>query len=143
MSLATANPQAQYPPAYLRFVEQFNAEAFWESHETLEGSWRQNGSLFYKALIIYASAFVHAQRGNPIGIQKQLAKAVRYLEAFRPHYLGVDVDGLLAHAAVCRQLAEQAAQSADPQSAARHIPRIRIALQPMWVHGTEAELAAR
>ena len=69
-------------------MELFNQEAFWESHEVLEGPWRETGSDFYHGLILYASAFVHVQRGNPHGIGAQLVKAERFLQEFRPAYLG-------------------------------------------------------
>lgn len=64
----------------------------------LEGAWRETGSDFYHGLILYASAFVHVQRGNRHGIAAQLAKAGRFLNEFRPGYLGVDVEALLSHA---------------------------------------------
>ena len=67
------------PQALHRFLELFNAREYWESHEVLEGPWREWGSDFYQGLILYASAFVHAQRGNPRGIRAQLEKAERKL----------------------------------------------------------------
>src|SRR5690606_41977082 len=91
-----------FPGAYLRFIQLFNAGKYWESHEVLESPWRENRSRFYRGIIIYASAFVHAQRGNPRGVRKQLLKARRYLEAYRPHYLGIDVDRLQIGRASCR-----------------------------------------
>ena len=35
---------APFPSALEAFVELFNQEAFWESHEVLEGPWRENGA---------------------------------------------------------------------------------------------------
>ncbi len=58
---------APFPTALEAFVELFNQEAFWESHEVLEGPWRETRSDFYHGLILYASAFVHVQRGIPTG----------------------------------------------------------------------------
>ena len=42
------------PQALHRFLELFNAREYWESHEVLEGPWREGGSDFYQGLILYA-----------------------------------------------------------------------------------------
>lgn len=129
-----------YPGAYLRFIQLFNAGKYWESHEVLESPWRENRSRFYRGIIIYASAFVHAQRGNPRGVRKQLLKARRYLEAYRPHYLGIDVDRLLAHAARCLEVVSGDAPPEGP-ALARAIPFDRLTLDARLVRGDEPELA--
>ncbi len=84
-----------FPRSFREFVRLFNERLFWESHEVLEGAWRVSFSTFYKGMIIYASAFVHAQRGNPRGVFKQLSKARRYLEEYPPSYMGIDVRAVL------------------------------------------------
>src|SRR5690606_27554421 len=84
----------------------------------LEESWRALRSDFYQGLIIYASAFVHAQRGNPTGVRKQLAKVQRRLPPYRPHYLGIDVDEVLATTAHLLALVE-----AEPQLAGEDLRR--------------------
>lgn len=91
-----------FPPALDTFVALFNREAFWESHEALEGPWRECRSAFYHGLILCASALVHAQRGNPHGVRAQLAKAERRLRDCGPAYLGVDVATLLTATANVR-----------------------------------------
>ncbi len=53
-----------FPAPLEAFVELFDQEAFWASHEVLEGSWRETDSDFYHGLILYTSAFVHVRRGN-------------------------------------------------------------------------------
>jgi hypothetical protein len=100
------NP-APFPTALETFVALFNEEAFWESHEVLEGPWRETGSDFYHGMILYASAFVHVQRGNSHGIAAQLAKAERCLREFRPFYLGIDVKALLSHARQFRKAVQE------------------------------------
>ena len=130
-----------YPGEYLHFVELFNAGKYWESHEVLEGPWRINRSPFYKGMIIYASAFVHAQRGNPCGVFKQLCKAKRYLSEYRPHYMGVDVDRILAHADSCIELVGVP----DPprgSSLVHAIPFARLSLKAAHLRGDEPELTA-
>ena len=130
-----------FPAALRAFVSYFNQERFWESHEVLEAPWRRNRSPFYKGLIIYASAFVHVQRGNPRGVRKQLVKARRYLWAYAPHYLGVDTAGLLAHLERCL-----AAVSMDDPPAGEALRRAvafhRLELDRALLRGDEPERAA-
>ena len=135
-----AGPDLQdLPQALHRFLELFNAREYWESHEVLEGPWRERGSDFYQGLILYASAFVHAQRGNPRGIVAQLVKAERKLAGYRPYYLGVDVDGVLAHAARCRELVERRRdEEARSWLGVADVPRLE--LDTRLVRGDEPEL---
>ncbi|CAN5755329.1 hypothetical protein BH23GEM5_BH23GEM5_07420 [soil metagenome] len=97
------------PEPLVDFVARFNAREFWESHEVLEIPWRTGRSEFYHGLILYASAFVHAQRDNRRGVQAQLAKATRRLAPYRPVYLGLNVDAILAEAERCRRRAARGA----------------------------------
>ncbi len=129
-----------FPTALEAFVELFNQEAFWESHEVLEGPWRETGSDFYHGLILYASAFVHVQRANPHGIRAQLAKAERFLREFRPAYLGVDVGPLLSHARVCRKLMDEHPDTPGDRWK-EVIPFPKIRLRAEHLRGDEPELA--
>lgn len=129
----------RFPAAYCHFVELFNREEFWESHEVLEGPWRRNGSHFYQGLIIYASVFVHVQRGNPRGVRKQMAKVERYLKPFTPHYMGIDVDAVLAHGRHCVQLLDQHPEWSGDRLASS-MPRIRLRLDARLVRGDEPEM---
>jgi predicted metal-dependent hydrolase len=126
-------------PDYSRFLDLFNRGRFWDSHEALEGPWRDTGSDFYHALILYASAFVHVARGNRHGISAQLEKARPLLERFRPTYLGLDVDRILEHAAECRQVV---AENPDAPAEAWPIlvPLPRLTFDPSRVRGDEPEL---
>jgi len=129
----------EHPPRALhRFLELFNAREYWESHEVLEGPWRENGSDFYQGLILYASAFVHAQRGNAHGVGAQLEKAERRLTAFRPNYLGIDVDAVLVHSGRWRAFVERHPED-DPRSLLSRDPP-RLVLDVQLVRGDEAEL---
>lgn len=125
--------------AYADFLDLFNRSKFWDSHEALEGPWRRNGSEFYHALILYASAFVHVRRGNRHGIAAQLGKAQPLLESRRPHYLGLNVDAMLEHALVCRHIV---AENRDAPTDAWDllIPTPRLRFDPRWVRGDEPEL---
>ena len=130
---------ARFPTPFLEFVARFNQGEFWESHEILESPWRASRSPFYKGLILYASAYVHVQRGNPRGITAQFVKAERHLARYRPSYLGLDVEAPLVHAERCRGLVEaQARTHATDWSTV--IPRIRLQPQVALLRGSEPEL---
>lgn len=126
-------------PALAEFIRLFNRGEFWESHEALEPAWRETGSDFYHALILFASAFVHVGRGNRHGIAAQLAKAEPLLERSRPHYLGIDVDALLAHTAICRHVVAENRDAPDSAWPVL-IPIPRLAFDPDRVRGDEPEL---
>lgn len=127
------------PEAYVRFIELFNAGKFWESHEVLEAPWRLQASPFYKGLIIFASTFVHVQRGNPVGVIKQSSKVPRYLTDYVPHYLGLDVDKLVAHAQRCHALGV-AHKHVRGAALAQRIPLYRLEIDPSLLRGDEPEL---
>ena len=135
----SVNPQLSLPRPLLGFVALFNRGEYWESHELLEGPWRESRSEFYHGLILYASAFVHVRRGNPRGIVAQLEKAERSLAPYRPVYLGLDVDELLSHSARCRAIVA-AHQGADPAAWAALVPAIRLEPSVERLRGDEAEL---
>jgi uncharacterized protein len=129
-------------PAFDDFLTLFNRGRFWESHEALEGPWKESGSPFYHALILFASAFVHVQRGNRHGIAAQLGKAVPILQGYSPRYLGLDVDRMLDHAAVCRQVvAEHPDAPADAWAVLIPLPRLEF--DAAHVRGDEPELVDR
>lgn len=138
--------EAELPKPYRRFLDLFNEGAFWDSHEALEDAWRETGSDFYHGLILYASAFVHAARGNPHGILAQLDKAERALDGYRPAYLGLDVEGLLAHGERCRRRVRERREAAGDGGGAaaweEAAPAPRLEPDPAAVRGDEPELGA-
>lgn len=91
--------RVEYDPLYLRGIEEFNRQRYFDSHEVWEGLWiGETGPSrsFYKGLIQAAVALYHLDRGNVHGADKLLQGSQRYLEPFRPWYLGLDVEGFLA-----------------------------------------------
>ena len=72
------------PPDRLKLgIRLFNDREFFECHEILEDEWRAEGGprrRFLQSLIHIAVAFVHMQRGNPIGARGQLRKGLLKLE---------------------------------------------------------------
>jgi predicted metal-dependent hydrolase len=75
---------------------------FFAAHEALEPAWMGTDDLaeraLHQGLIKLAAAYVHAVRGNPAGVHKNLAGARRHLSLAAPAAAawGVDVPGLLA-----------------------------------------------
>lgn len=129
-------------PAFGRFLELFNRGEFWASHEALEEAWRETGSQFYHALILFASAFVHVARGNRHGIGSQLTKADPLLQKRAPHYLGINVEEMVAHSLVCRHLVAENRDAPDDAWPVI-IPVPRIGFDPALVRGDEPELEPR
>jgi len=133
---------APLPPAYAAFLERFAAGAYWDAHERLESAWRRNRSGFFKGLILLASAFVHAGRGNRHGVAAQLEKAARELAPYAPAYLGQDVSALLECAARGQALA---ARTGAPSTAAEWralLPPPDLTPRAALFRGDEPELGA-
>jgi uncharacterized protein len=90
-------------------VELIRGGAFFEAHEELEDEWRTAPAEerdFLQGLVHVAVAWLHAERGNRNGCERQLAKAERRLAAYRPSHRGVDVDVVLADVAAAQRLVE-------------------------------------
>jgi len=82
-----------HEPLYLRGIELYRSGRFFECHEVLEELWtpmRGPRRLYLQSLIHFAVAFYHQQRGNPLGAERQLRKALRKIEAYLPRYEGID-----------------------------------------------------
>ena len=74
------------------------AGAYFEAHEELEDEWRDappEERDFLQGLVHVAVAWLHAERGNRPGCERQLEKARRRLSAYAPAHRGVDVDSIL------------------------------------------------
>jgi len=92
------------PDEYLEFIELFNREKFFEAHEILELRWRQEQGEardYYHGLIQIAATFVHLQKGTPEGGKELLKTAAKYLEKYRPVFMGLDLEKLLAQTQAC------------------------------------------
>lgn len=128
-----------WPGPLVRFVELFNARCYWHAHEALEEVWRAARSDFYHGLILFASAFVHALRGNPRGVIRQLDKVPRYLARYPDAYLGLSVREILEHA---RQVRDEVARAGMPEGDPLRavIPWPVLRLDPARCSGTEPEL---
>jgi predicted metal-dependent hydrolase len=71
---------------------------YFGAHETLEDVWRAadpEEKDFFQGLVHVAVAWYQAGRGNRVGCERQLEKAVRRLTPFAPEHRGVDVATIL------------------------------------------------
>lgn len=134
---AEALPGVRFPAPLRRFLELYQAGHFWESHEALEDAWRKSGSEFYQGLILYASAWVHWQRGNARGVRAQLTKALKRLDAYPAAYLGLDVAEIRAHCPVVQQEI-----GSNPESWSERVRPLPLSLAEQRLRGDEPELQA-
>jgi uncharacterized protein len=82
-------------PRYLAGIELFNLREFFDAHEVWEDLWHECGSAdrrFYQALIQAAVAAYHWQRGNAAGAKRLYHSGRKYMEPFRPAYMGLAID---------------------------------------------------
>jgi len=83
-----------YAPAeFIRFIELFNAEEYFDAHEILEDLWvmtpGEEGE-FYKGLIMLAVGLLHARNGRERGAKGVMEGALNHLRKFPDHYGGLD-----------------------------------------------------
>lgn len=77
-----------------RGLELIREGEYFDAHEELEDEWRVAPTRerdFLQGLVHVAVAWLHAERGNRPGCERQLEKAARRLDAYGPRHRGVDV----------------------------------------------------
>ncbi len=80
-------------------VRLFNAERFWEAHETLERIWRTSDGpekRLVQGIILVCVAFVHTQKEKQAVAMGVVKRALKQLEWPEQTYHGVDVTNLRA-----------------------------------------------
>lgn len=78
-----------------RGLELIRAGDYFEAHEELEDEWREASSVerdFLQGLVHVAVAWLHAERGNRPGCERQLDKALRRLDGYGKTHRGVDLE---------------------------------------------------
>jgi predicted metal-dependent hydrolase len=118
-----------YPPLYLRGIERFNRQEYFESHEVWEELWiGEEGAArsFYKGLIQAAVALYHLENGNAHGARKLLLGCTGYLAPYRRKYQGLDVDRFLAEMRRCLAAVLDGESRVAPQWDPALAPRIRL-----------------
>lgn len=124
------------PPALTAYLALFARGEYWESHEVLEGPWRDLDSAFYQGLILYASAWVHWKRSNAHGVDAQLRKTLERLDGYPDHYLGLDVGAIRSHCAEVRARVQAGAGWRDA------VEPLELSLRTDQLRGDEVELEA-
>jgi predicted metal-dependent hydrolase len=95
-------PADERAAAYAHGLAAYERGDFFEAHEILEPAWMGTADIgereLYQGLIKVAAAFVHAVRGNPPGIARNLEGARARLAAARDAGFdgGLDLDDLIA-----------------------------------------------
>ena len=80
-------------------LDHLRAGRWFEAHEELELAWRAAAAEerdFYQGLVHVAVAWYQDARGNRVGTQRQLEKALRRLAPDEPVHRGVEVAALRA-----------------------------------------------
>jgi predicted metal-dependent hydrolase len=79
-------------------LELMRAERWFDAHEALEDEWRGAPAAerdFLQGLVHVAVAWLHAERSNRPGCERQLEKAARRLGPYAPGHRGVDLARVL------------------------------------------------
>ena len=85
-------------PRWIRGVDLFNREEFFEAHEVVEDLWNEAHGPergFLKGFIQAAVALEHHRRGNPAGRRSVGATASGHLRGAAPDAGGLDVASLI------------------------------------------------
>jgi uncharacterized protein len=93
-----------YNPLYLKGIEYFNNCDFFEAHEVWEELWTEYSGpdrKFYQGLIQVAVALHHFGNGNIRGARKLYVSSRNYLQPYRPHHIGLDLDKLFGEMERC------------------------------------------
>ena len=90
-----------------RGLELIREGRYFDAHEELEDEWRVAPGEerdFLQGLVHVAVAWLHAERENRPGCERQLEKAARRLSAYAPEHRGVDVARVLDDVSTARAL---------------------------------------
>jgi uncharacterized protein len=85
-----------------RAAAQFNTQAYYGCHETLEKLWlaeKKPIRNLYKGILQIAVALYHRERGNLRGARRLLESGLLLLEPFLPSALGLELEQLHSQAA--------------------------------------------
>jgi predicted metal-dependent hydrolase len=88
----------QDDPRFLKGIEEFNQQLFFECHETLEELWlEEHGEerQFFQGIIQIAAGYFKLEQGVPVGAVKLWRTGLEKLNAYQPVYLGMNVEALM------------------------------------------------
>ena len=104
-------------PRFLKSIEEFNQQLFFECHETLEELWlEEHGEdrRFFQGIIQIAAGYYKLQQQVPIGAVKLWRTGVEKLLPYQPVYLGVNVEALMRSVELNLAKLESAQRLGDP-----------------------------
>jgi len=120
--------EAQDDPRFLKGIEEFNQQLFFECHETLEEIWLEDHGddrLFYQGIIQIAAGYFKWQQGVPIGAIKLWRMGLQKIEPYGLIHLGVNIEALAE--AVKKNLAElESCQQSGAVAPTLDIPSIHL-----------------
>jgi len=115
-------------PRFIKGIEEFNRQLFFECHETLEEIWlEEHGEerQFFQGIIQIAAGYFKLQQRVPAGAVKLWRTGLEKIAAYQPVYLGINVEALMR--SVQRNLAElEDAQQHGGPTPALEIPSIQL-----------------
>jgi hypothetical protein len=87
----------RYDPLFIQFLYHFNIDRdYYECHEVMEELWmEENRNLLFQGLLQVAVGLYHARNNNTSGAIKIFSHALRKLERYAEHQLGIDMEQLL------------------------------------------------
>jgi hypothetical protein len=98
-------------------LELIRGGEYFAAHEVLEDVWRASAAEerdFYQGLVHVAVAWYQAGRGNRVGCERQLEKAMRRLGPFAPEHRGVPVAETLERVAEAARIAASGSLELPP-----------------------------
>ena len=106
-------------PRWLRGVDLFNGEEFFEAHEVVEDLWNETDGPdreFLKGFIQAAVSLEHHRRGNMKGLRSVGTTSEGYLRRADPRAGGLDVTGLVAALSAFRARVESGESPPYPRA---------------------------
>ncbi|PJF41895.1 MAG: hypothetical protein CUN55_11020 [Phototrophicales bacterium] len=91
--LKETSPQ-RLPPLAIKGLQEFNAQQYYEAHETLEAAWvEESGPMrdLYRGILQIAVAYYHILRGNYRGAQKMFLRSLQWLEPLPDVWCGINI----------------------------------------------------
>jgi hypothetical protein len=101
----------------LKGIREFNEEAFFEAHDTLEDVWmdvRGDKRLFFQGLIQLSIGYYHLTCENYTGADHLLSRGVLKLEPYSPGTCGVLLEPLLGQAKGTIEFVRQVVAGLNP-----------------------------
>jgi len=132
---STASPEV-FRELYLEYFEHWNAERFWEAHESLERLWKMTGDrnkLFLQGLIQATGAFHHLKKGRRDPALVLFDQSLSYLGSYEPSgvWEGLDLPRFAGALRTWRGLV--AGRAKEGFSAAGFPPYPKANLEPAYL----------